>query len=85
MSVMKDINQYLKLRGTHWYYVRRVPTHAADVDTRRFIKCALKTQSLEIARARRDAMSEADNQYWDLLHRIGERSSLCNDHPVFDW
>jgi len=67
MSEMKTLDQYLKQRKGRWYYVRRVPLRYADVDTRRIIKTALKTSSKEVARARRDALAEADDLYWSSL------------------
>lgn len=67
MTEMKSLDQYLKQRKSRWYYVRRVPSRYADVDTRRLIKTALKTSSLEVARARRDSLAEADDLYWSSL------------------
>ena len=61
------LDQYLNRRKGRWYYVRRVPLRYADVDTRRIIKTALKTGSKEVARARRDALAEADDLYWSSL------------------
>lgn len=64
MGVMRDLNQHLKRRGTRWHYVRRVPTAYQAFDNRGTVYKSLKTESLELARARRDALVEADNQYW---------------------
>lgn len=64
MGVMRDLNQYLKQRGQRWHYVRRVPKEYTEFDKRGLISRALKTESLEVARARRDALAEADNQFW---------------------
>jgi hypothetical protein len=64
MDVMRALNQHLKLRGKRWFYVRRVPTAYAHFDKRSTVYKSLKTESLELARARRDALVEADNQYW---------------------
>jgi len=64
MGVMRDLNQHLKRRGTRWYYVRRVPKEYEFFDQRGTVYKSLKTESLELARARRDALVEADNQYW---------------------
>ena len=47
-------NHYLEQRGYRWYYVRRVPSRYQVIDTRRTIKVALHTDSLIIARERRD-------------------------------
>lgn len=64
MGMMKSLNQYLKQRGNRWYYQRQVPSEYADFDDRGLICKALKTESLEVARARRDSMKEADEQFW---------------------
>ena len=58
-------NHYLEQRGSTWYYVRRVPAQYRKVDTRRIIKKALRTDSLTIARNRRDAMMDADEHFWE--------------------
>lgn len=58
-------NHYLEQRGYRWYYIRRVPTRFRKIDTRRTIKTALNTDSLIIARERRDAMMDADEHYWE--------------------
>lgn len=67
MVMMRRLDQYLKNRNGHWYYLRRVPEAFAEFDVRTFSKVSLKTASLEVARARRDAMVEADNLYWASL------------------
>lgn len=64
MGMMRDLNQHLKKRGTRWHYVRRVPKEYEFFDKRGTVYKSLKTESLELARARRDALVEADNQYW---------------------
>lgn len=61
---MRDQNRYLLKRGQHWHYARRVPAEYADFDKRTYIRKALKTESLEVAQARRDALVEAEDLYW---------------------
>lgn len=56
--------KYLKCRGGWWHYVRRVPKRYAAIDDRDWIQVALRTQSLEIAIMRRDALAEADGALW---------------------
>ena len=63
MSIRR--NHYLEQRGYRWYYVRRVPSRYQVIDTRRTIKVALHTDSLIIARERRDAMMDADEHFWE--------------------
>ena len=63
MSIRR--NHYLEQRVYRWYYVRRVPSRYQVIDTRRTIKVALHTDSLIIARKRRDAMMDADEHFWE--------------------
>lgn len=59
-----DPMRYLKVRGSRWHYVRRVPEHAANVDGRGTIRVSLRTSSIEVAQSRRDAMERADDILW---------------------
>lgn len=67
MGLMRDLNQYLQMRGKRWHYVRRVPNEYANFDKRTFIRKALKTESLEVTRAKRDELVKADDQYWQSI------------------
>lgn len=67
MTVMKRLNQYLKCREGRWSYHRRVPTAYQDLDPRGTICISLGTSALEIARARRDALANADDIFWRCL------------------
>ena len=73
-------NHHLEQRGHRWYYVRRVPTRFKSVDKRRIVRKALSTDSLSIARERRDVMMDADEQLWEtsLAKQIG---IAANDSP----
>ena len=64
VALMKNLNQYLQKRGGRWHYVRRVPKQYAKIDTRTFIRKSLGTDSLELARKRRDELVTADERYW---------------------
>lgn len=64
MAMASDPDRFLLQRGKRWYYQRRVPTQFSHIDERRFAKVSLKTESLEIARLRRDQLAEADDEYW---------------------
>ena len=64
MPVLKRLNQYLKCRDGFWSYNRRVPHAYKDLDTRGTIRAALATSSIEVARARRDALAAADEAFW---------------------
>tara|TARA_R110000787_G_scaffold274658_2_gene382670 strand:- start:7519 stop:8895 length:1377 start_codon:yes stop_codon:yes gene_type:complete len=57
--------RYLKERGGWWHYQRRVPARFTCVDERGLIQIALRTQSLEVAMMRRDALAEADAALWN--------------------
>ena len=67
MPVMKRLKQYLKRRGDRWNYHRRVPAAYQTIDPRGTIRVALDTASIEIARARRDALAKADELFWRTL------------------
>ena len=65
-------NRYLVRRGERWYYFRRIPKRYAHIDARTYSKAALNTDSLTVARERRDAMADADENLWDAaLSELG--------------
>jgi len=49
--LMRTQDKYILERNGRYYYERRVPTEYAKFDTRRYVKKALKTKSLEVARS----------------------------------
>jgi len=51
-------------RNKRYHYERRVPREYADFDKRRYFRKSLKTTSVDVARARRDALVEADDLFW---------------------
>ena len=53
-------NRYFVQRGDRWYHFRRVPSRYACVDARTYSKVALNTDSVTVARERRDTMMDAD-------------------------
>lgn len=65
-------DRYLKPRNGWWYYQRRVPKKVAHLDDRGLIQLSLETQSIDVARLRRDAQAEADDALWHELRRTGE-------------
>lgn len=67
MLSMRDVEQYLNCRDGRWYYLRRVPAEVAELDGRKRIRTALKTSSIDVAKARRDSLAEADDAYWASL------------------
>lgn len=67
MTAPRDPDRFLLKRGKRWYYQRRVPTQFSAIDSRKFAKVSLKTESLELARLRRDQLAEADDEYWMAL------------------
>ncbi|MEM1104085.1 MAG: DUF6538 domain-containing protein [Pseudomonadota bacterium] len=69
---MPEDTKNLELRGGHWHYNRRVPSRFLPFETRRRIRVSLKTKSLDTARARRDALMEADDLYWASLTGIDD-------------
>ncbi len=76
MGDMRDLNQYLQSRNGRWHYVRRILKPYLQVDNRAMIRKSLRTSSLEVARARRDALVEADNQYWSTLSYQGASGKI---------
>ncbi|WP_031555785.1 site-specific integrase [Parvularcula oceani] len=63
----KKSDRHLLLRGTTWHYQRRVPKRFQRFDPRRFVRETLNTESLELARLRRDELARADDEYWASL------------------
>jgi integrase len=63
-----DRDRYLAVRGGVYWYVRRVPKKQADLDERGWrIRQSLETHDLVTARASRDILEQADNEYWASL------------------
>lgn len=54
MKVIRRPDQYLRLRGDIWHYVRRVPKAVRHIDDRTLIYRSLDTASRKVARQRRD-------------------------------
>lgn len=79
---MKRLNQFLQCRNGRWHYIRRVPANVADLDARGMIRTSLRTDSLELARKRRDAMVEADDAYWANLKASHNNSVKVSDDNV---
>ncbi len=67
MAMITKLDQYLAMRKDRYYYSRRVPKLYRLLDGRRPVRCSLNTSSLEVARARRDLLAEADDHYWASL------------------
>ena len=66
---MSRLNQYLYSKLGRWQYTRRVPSEVAHLDPRGTIRIGLKTNSLDLARHKRDAMMLADDEYWAMLQK----------------
>tara|TARA_R110002126_G_scaffold157588_2_gene305040 strand:- start:5242 stop:6636 length:1395 start_codon:yes stop_codon:yes gene_type:complete len=68
LGKLDDLDRYLKRRGHSWVYYRRVPTALAALDSRApFIRQALGTRDLAIARRARDVLAAADDELWASL------------------
>jgi len=67
MPAFDKPDRYLKLRGRTFHYYRRVPKRFAHLDDRKTVRHSLKTNSLEIARIRRDGFETADCEFWASL------------------
>ena len=64
MKAIRRPDQYLRLRGDIWHYVRRVPKAVSHIDDRTLIYRSLDTDSRKVARQRRDICADADEQRW---------------------
>ena len=64
LIVTSKSNHYLKRCGERWHYHRRVPSKYAGFDLRGTIRIALDTDSVVVARKRRDALMDVDESYW---------------------
>ncbi|WP_051279219.1 DUF3363 domain-containing protein [Hellea balneolensis] len=67
MKAIRRLDQYLRLRGDTWHYVRRVPKAVRHIDDRTVIYRSLDTDSRKIARQRRDICADEDNQRWNEI------------------
>jgi integrase len=68
MATSRNPDRFLHRRGDRWHYVRRVPEDIASHDPRApRIRLSLKTDDLAIARAKRDALEEADHDLWSAI------------------
>ena len=67
MKAIQRPDQYLRLRGDIWHYVRRVPKAVRHVDDRTLIYRSLDTDSRRLARQRRDVCAAADDQRWNEI------------------
>ena len=64
MKAIRRPDQYLRLRGDIWHYVRRVPKAVSHIDDRTLIYRSLDTDSRKVARQRRDLCADEDEQRW---------------------
>ncbi|WP_121098988.1 DUF6538 domain-containing protein [Litorimonas taeanensis] len=67
MKAIRRPDQYLRLRGDTWHYVRRVPKAVRHLDNRTLIYRSLDIDSRKVARQRRDICADEDNQRWNEL------------------
>ena len=64
MRSVQRFDQYLRLRRGTWHYVRRVPKAVRQTEERKSKNRSLETDSLTVARQRRDVCAAADNRRW---------------------
>ena len=67
MKAIRRPDQYLRLRGDIWLYVRRVPKAVSHIDDRTLIYRSLYTDSRKVARQRRDICADVDEQRWQKI------------------
>ena len=64
MKAIRRPDQYLRLRGDIWHYVRRVPKAVSHMDDRTLIYRSLETDSRKVARQRRVIFAYEDELRW---------------------
>ena len=64
MKAIRRLDQYLRLRGDIWHYVRRVPKAVSHMDERTLIYRSLDTDSRKVARQRRDICADGFVTWW---------------------
>ena len=67
MKTIRRPNQYLQQRGEVWHYIRRVPIIVSNKVGHDIISRSLETDSVSLARRRRDMCAEADEARWHTL------------------
>ncbi|MDQ0135028.1 integrase [Neorhizobium galegae] len=75
----RDPDRYLLKRGGFYSYSRRVPGEVAKLDSRApMIRKALSTDDLAQARAQRDLLEKADDEFWAklILAESGDHTAL---------
>ncbi|WP_308462309.1 DUF6538 domain-containing protein [Mesorhizobium sp. INR15] len=64
----QDPDRFLRMRGSHFHYCRRVPKALRELDERgEFVRRALDTIDRSKARTARDLHEAADNALWSSL------------------
>ncbi len=59
--------KYIKKRGHHFHFIRRVPQEIRTIDGREFIQISLKTDSPSLAKQRASILNQHINAYWEGL------------------
>lgn len=67
MTIRSKQERHLMERSGWYYYYRQVPARLRSFYEGRKIRIALGTQSMEVARLRRDELADADDDYWAQL------------------
>lgn len=78
MTVIKHPDQFLIFRHNRWNYHRRIPKKFESVDGRKFVRMTLGTNSIDVARMRRDALVQADDEYWASLLIAATEGAAAN-------
>lgn len=68
---MSKNSDHIRLRRGVWYYYRRVPKEYADIDSRKFVRKSLKTESQDVARRRAEVINAAQEERWETLFTVG--------------
>lgn len=77
-NTSSNTDRYLLKRGGKYHYKRRIPSEVILLDTRGvFVQQSLKTEDLAEARAKRDILERADDEFWSSLI-LGENADTAS-------
>jgi integrase len=76
---MRNQDKYLQQRNDgRWHYARRVPEKYANFDKRGYVRKGLDTNSIDVARMRRDDLVKADDLYWASVSSAADELSASS-------
>lgn len=76
MPNKREVMQYVINRHGRYYYNRRIPSEFREIDSRKFVTIALKTDSLKEATRLATVQNGLVEQYWNELACSGQSINL---------